>query len=76
MGHQYWNSRRFFNCPPNCPKRKPACQDHCQTYLEKRAEWDALMAAERKRKEAGILTIEREMRQKNAQAILRRKVRK
>ena len=74
MSHQYCSSRRFFNCPPNCPNRKPACQDHCPTYLEKRAEWDALMAAEKKRKAGAAITIETLTKKKDSQARLRRNI--
>ena len=71
---QFWSSRCFFNCPPDCPKRKPGCQDHCKTYLDKRAELDALNAAERKRKEAATLTIEAITRKKDVQAKIRKTI--
>lgn len=70
----YWNSRYFFDCKPDCPKRKPGCQDHCRTYLDKRAELDALNEAERKRKEAGILATISSVKRKDAQARLRRNI--
>lgn len=71
---QFWSSRCFFNCPPDCPKRKPACQDHCKTYLDKRAELDALNAAERKRKDAAVGTIATLVKKKDSQAKLRRNI--
>ena len=70
----YWGGRCFFNCPPDCPERKPGCQDHCRTYLDKKEEWDALKAAERKRKEAATLTIENIVRKKDVQARIRRNI--
>lgn len=44
-------SRTVFDCPPNCPERKPACQDHCERYAEKRALHDELMAKEKQRRD-------------------------
>lgn len=31
----------FFSCEPNCPKRKPGCQDSCKRHQEQRARYDA-----------------------------------
>ena len=47
MSYPFNKSRSFFNCPSDCPQRKPACQSHCRTYLDKKEEWDASKAAER-----------------------------
>lgn len=68
MSYPFNKSRRFFNCPPNCPERKPACQAHCRTYLDKKEEWDALMAAERKRKESCSYTIDCVLKNKDKEA--------
>lgn len=58
MASTFNKCRYFFDCPPNCPKRKPACQSHCDTYLKKRAELDAINAEARKKKEASIYIAE------------------
>lgn len=61
-------SRHFFDCEPNCERRKPGCQDHCERYLKKRAELDALNAAEKKRKEAWDYTIQSIVKKKDQNA--------
>ena len=45
--------RTVFDCPPNCPDRKPGCQDRCKTHAEQKARYEALKAAERGKVEAG-----------------------
>lgn len=39
------------NCCKGCvaPKRYPGCHGRCPEYLEEKARWDELMAAERKK---------------------------
>lgn len=27
-------------CPPDCPKRTPGCQDHCERYKERKAAYN------------------------------------
>lgn len=58
MSNPFNKFRSFFDCPANCPERKPACQAHCERYLKKKEQWDALKAAERERKECDSHTIE------------------
>ena len=52
-------TRSFFHCPPNCPKRKPACQDTCPIHIEDKKNWNALKAKERQRKEIDYYVAER-----------------
>ena len=66
--------RHFFDCPPDCPKRKPACHSHCDTYLKKRAELDELNATEKKRKAIDRYTIEQVVKYRNEKAIKDRNV--
>ena len=70
----YWSSRQFFDCKPDCPERKPGCHDHCERYQKKRAQLDAWNAAERKRKEAAVPTIDTLVKKKDSQAKLRRNI--
>ena len=30
-------SRGLFHCEPNCPRRKPGCQDHCKQHQDSKA---------------------------------------
>lgn len=57
--HPWRERRRMFNCPPNCPKRKPGCQDHCDIYAKDRAEWDKHRATERVQENLDIYTNKR-----------------
>lgn len=50
MRTSFNKSRQFFHCPPNCPDRKPACQDHCPIHAKDKAEYEKLKAAEYKKK--------------------------
>ena len=56
-------ARSFFKCEPDCPKRKPGCQDHCDTYLTAKAKHDA-----RKKEYYGDQNIRQYMAEKNARA--------
>lgn len=53
----------FFNCPPDCPKRKPGCQDHCDTYLTAKVKHDA-----RKKEYYGDRDIRQYIAEKNCKA--------
>lgn len=46
-------SRSVFTCPPNCPDRKPACQDHCERYARDKAKHEEIKAAEQKYRDVG-----------------------
>ena len=46
-----WRTRNSFTCPPNCPERKPACQDHCEHHLREKAEHNRKMEAVRLEKQ-------------------------
>lgn len=50
-------SRGFFTCPPNCPDRKPACQDHCETYARDKARHDEYRAKEQRKHEVDQYVI-------------------
>ena len=56
-------TRSFFKCEPNCPRRKPACQDHCDTYLTAKAKHDA-----RKKEYYGDTQLRQYLAEKNAKA--------
>lgn len=45
--HPWRNNRRTFTCPPECPNRKPACQDHCERYARDKARHNEHMEAKR-----------------------------
>lgn len=36
--HPWRTKSREFTCEPDCPKRKPACQDHCEKHQREKAE--------------------------------------
>lgn len=38
----YNSTRYFFDCKPDCEKRKPGCHDHCDSYQTKRAQLDEI----------------------------------
>lgn len=65
-------SRSIFNCPPNCPGRKPGCHDHCDTYLEKRALQDRINADRRRKREIDCYQIESVMTARDIKAKKRR----
>ena len=56
-------TRSFFKCDPDCPKRKPGCQDHCSTYLTAKAKHDA-----RKKEYYGDMYLRQYLAEKNAKA--------
>lgn len=36
--HPWRTPNHDFSCEPNCPKRKPGCQDHCEKHQRELAE--------------------------------------
>lgn len=51
MSNHPWRTNKvYFNCPPNCPNRKPGCQDHCERYAKDRAIYNEHKRIERDRK--------------------------
>ena len=52
MSNTPWRTgNRYFNCEPNCPNRKPGCQDHCKKHIEEKARWEQVKAAKRQHEE-------------------------
>lgn len=72
MGKSFKKSQYFFDCPPDCPKRRPACQDHCDTYLKKRAELDEINRQRRLKYEASAYICESVKKKQDRIARLRR----
>lgn len=35
---------RTFTCEPNCPTRRPGCQDHCEKHQAEKAAYEARKA--------------------------------
>lgn len=48
--HPWRTKSRYFHCEPDCPRRKPGCQDHCEQHAQDRANYDADMATDREDK--------------------------
>lgn len=46
--HPWRRASYMFSCKPDCPKRKPGCQDHCEQHAKDRAKWDERAAIERR----------------------------
>ncbi len=38
--HPWRENSRMFSCTPNCPKRKPGCQDHCEQHAKDKANYN------------------------------------
>lgn len=56
-------SRGLFHCEPNCPRRKPGCQDHCETHQGDKARHEA-----RKKEYYGDTQLKQYLAEKNAKA--------
>ena len=39
--HPWRTASHGFSCPPDCPKRKPGCQDHCEQHAKDKEKWAA-----------------------------------
>ena len=44
----------FFKECKGCDSRFPGCHSQCEKYLKEKAEYDALMKAEQKKKDVGM----------------------
>lgn len=38
--HPWRASTHMFKCPPECPDRKPGCQDHCEQHAKDMVKWE------------------------------------
>ena len=72
MAKSFNKSRYFFDCPPDCPKRKPACHDHCKIYQEKRAELDEINRQRKLKYEATAYVSESVIKKRDRMARTRR----
>lgn len=48
--HPWRRYTNTFRCPPECPNRKPGCQDHCEQHARERLEYDERKKLELERK--------------------------
>ena len=59
-------SRSVFTCEPNCPERRPGCQDHCEKHQRELAEHLRLKALERQRREVDCYISDNKAKKYNA----------
>lgn len=54
--HPWRQYSHMFTCEPDCPKREPGCQAHCEKHIREKAEWDKCAAIENQRKDLNLYT--------------------
>ena len=59
--HPWRRMTHIFTCEPDCPERKPGCQDHCEKYIREKAEHDKRVSIENTRNYLDSYTTRRIM---------------
>lgn len=59
-------SRSVFTCEPNCPRRRPGCQDHCEKHQRERAEHLRLKAIARRNRDVDCYISDNKAKKFNA----------